>query len=220
MSQVSALAEHASKFKMAPSQQLQQEVELIKSSAPDFFNMYVADHTGTTVAFHPPVNEKGESTIGLNFSDRPYFEKMLKTGGPVVSNIFVARGGVFSPTVTLSVPILVEGSVVGYALGALDHSGIQRFLQSHGQGKQVFATVVDAEGKTIASTFPGRTTMQEVLERKSGARDYLTETSYRWTPTDKKPSVIRWQNSFLVEETELGKVLPWRLLIEAPMQHR
>ena len=40
--------------------------------------MYIADSAGTTYTFYPMHNQYGQSTLGLNFSYRPYFTEMQK----------------------------------------------------------------------------------------------------------------------------------------------
>ncbi|MBW1695489.1 MAG: response regulator [Deltaproteobacteria bacterium] len=70
---VKELARLAGQTSMVPSEELQRNVEAVKRGFPDFHNMHVADLRATTIAFYPPVNRKGESTIGLNFSDTLFF---------------------------------------------------------------------------------------------------------------------------------------------------
>ena len=98
-----------------------------------FQAMCVADAGGTAVAFSPAVNKKGQSTIGLNFADRPYFKELKATQRPVLSEVFVGRGATFLPVVSLSVPILQGGRFAGYALGSMDLTHIQGMLEPYAQ---------------------------------------------------------------------------------------
>ena len=115
-------------YGVVPSAKLQSELESIKSVYRDFHNIYLADSSGTTVAFYPPRNEFGKSTIGLNFADRPYFKQMIATGKPLVSDIFIGRGGVFKPIFTIAVPALKNGRLSHFGLGAIDLGRLQEDL--------------------------------------------------------------------------------------------
>ena len=111
-----------------PSPQLQEQVRRVHALFPDFHNLYLADASATTVAFDPPVNERGESTIGLQFSDRPYFQTLKETQETVVSDVLMGRGGVFQPIFTISSPVMKNGELLGFSLGAVNLEKIERNL--------------------------------------------------------------------------------------------
>lgn len=138
--------------RLAPSPQLQDRLGQVKRLLPDLYNMYVADATATTVAFYPPVNERGESTIGPSFADRPYVRELRATHRPVISDVFRGRGGVFSPIVTVSVPIMKDGRFRGYVLGALNLDRMSSWLESFVRPWGAEATLIDWSGAVIAST--------------------------------------------------------------------
>ena len=117
---VEAIAQLGDSHGLTPSDSLQKELERIKNLFPDFHNIYLANGLGTTVAFYPPSNDNGESTIGLNFSDRPYFTQLTSTSLPVVSDVFTGRGSVFSPIFTISSPVMKGDQLSHFALGALN----------------------------------------------------------------------------------------------------
>jgi len=209
---------------MQPSAELQHDLQVLKAAVPDFHNMYIANAAGTTIAFYPPVNEKGEATIGLNFADRPYFQRLKATKQPVLSEVFMGRGGVSSPIVTLSVPVLKGERFQGFALGALDLSRIQDLLRPHGHGGGVMVTLTDAEGRVIASTSPDLAFMQSWNRKKDGISYPIKDAVYRWLPGDEKiPSMTRWKNSFYGQETVIAEDIPWKLSVEvavAPQQQQ
>ncbi len=67
---VDIIAKKGLEYGFQPSSGLQRDLKFIKSVYPDFHNIYVADSLAVTKGFYPPVNERGQSTIGLDFSDR------------------------------------------------------------------------------------------------------------------------------------------------------
>ena len=155
---VTDLAALAARSPLKPSPALQHDTEIIDQVMASFQAMYVAGAGGTTVAFSPPVNKKGQSTIGLNFSDRAYFKELKVTRRPVVSEVFVGRGATCLPVVSLSVPILQGDRFAGYALGSMDLARIQEMLEPYGKLRQLSITLTDSRAQVITSTVPGPAT--------------------------------------------------------------
>ncbi|HEY3366994.1 MAG TPA: EAL domain-containing protein [Symbiobacteriaceae bacterium] len=131
--------------------QLQSLLESAVTSHPGLHNMYVADRTGTTVAFYPPVNDLGGPTIGLNFADRPYFQEMVVTGKPLVTDAFMGRGGVHEPIVVVTHPFVDRlGCFAGYALAAIQidaRFGADRLLPPPGANQ----VLVDGSGQVVSA---------------------------------------------------------------------
>lgn len=207
----------AARTGMQSTAELQRALELLKKTFPDLHNLYVADARGTTIAFYPPVNERGEPTIGLNFADRPYFRLLKATEEPVVSEVFQGRGGVFSPIVTISVPVLVDKEFQGFALGAVNLDRVRQLLQPFRE-REAEITLVDTEGRGAASTVPARAAMQVFDRKKGGVTRPLKASVYQWMPADPKlPAMLRWKGSFLVKETVIAPDLPWTLIVDLPL---
>ncbi len=210
-------AELAGRTRMESPAELQRALELLKRTFPDFHNLYVANAQGTTIAFYPPVNERGEPTIGLNFADRAYFRLLKATEQPVVSEVFLGRGGVFSPIVTISVPILVEKDFRGFALGALDLDRVRQMLQPFRE-REAEITLMDTKGRVVASTVVERAPMEVFDRKKGGVSHPLKASVYQWMPADYRlPAMLRWKGSFLVKETVIAPDLPWMLIAELPL---
>jgi signal transduction histidine kinase len=114
---------------------------------PGFFNLYFADARGVSTAFYPPVNRLGQSTIGLDFSDRPYFERVRATRQTVVSEVFQGRGGVEMPLVVIAHPVIVADTFAGFVLGALDLSALPPPINAAAQVERLY--VVDSRGNLV-----------------------------------------------------------------------
>ena len=217
---VQELALLASQSPMAPSAQLQRDAEILNRSFPDFRTMHVENADGRSIAFHPRLNEKGESTLGLDFSGRPWFQEVKVKQQPFVSEIFVGHLAVFSPIVNLCVPVTRETQWLGCATGTLDLKRVQDMLRPYRSNKVISLTLTDRQDRIIASTEPERLPLQSWNRRKTGASQPLPLNAmmYLWHPDDKKtPSMSRWKYSFYVQETSLGPELPWKLTAEAPV---
>jgi Cache domain len=203
---------------MIPAPQLQNEIEILQQAFPNFYGLHVENAVGRSIAFSPKVNEKGESTIGHDFSDRPWFKEAKAKQQLVVSEVFQGRATVFSPILVFSVPILRENHWLGTATGVLDLGIVQKILQPYSLGKPMFITLSDSQGKIIASTAPERAPMQFWDRKKIGAFRPLNPSMYHWYPDDPKlPFMTRWKQSFYVQEILLGPQLPWKLTIEVPV---
>jgi signal transduction histidine kinase/ActR/RegA family two-component response regulator len=215
---VSELAAVAGQSSMTPSPNLQQAAKLLNRSLPNFLTMHVESAEGVTIAFHPPVNEQGRSNLGLDFSGRSWFQEVKATRQPTVSDVFMGRLAVLSPIVNLSVPVFREKLWLGCATGTLDLGSIREVLRPYLSDKIIRLTLTDPQGRIIVSTDPRQAPMQPWNLKKTGVSEPLNDKAnmYVWHPHDKKlPSMTRWKQSLYVQETLIGRDLPWKLTAEA-----
>jgi PAS domain S-box-containing protein len=215
---VKELAVLAGRSAMTPSAQLQHETEVLNHSFPDFRTMHVENAEGRSIAFEPRRNERGESTLDLDFSRRSWFQEMKAKRQPLVSEVFVGHLAIFSPIVNLCVPVFRENHWLGCATGTLDLKRVQEMLRPYRSDKGAILTLTDPQGRIIASTAPERKPMQLWDRKKAGVLQPLDTRMYLWQPDDKKlPSMSRWKESFYVQETLMGPELPWKLTAEVPV---
>lgn len=161
--------------------------------------MYVADSSGTTVAAYPTENAQGESNLGINFSDRPYYKALQTTGRPVVTNVFRARSFLTDPVVVVAHPFTdANGAFAGFALAAvrIDTSLSRDRLGQLGGAEQV---LVDGDGQVINGTFAYQPLDRFDLESAQTGQtvEYLTEHTARVFP-DVEFALSRWDRSYLV----------------------
>ncbi len=162
-----SLAELASDYGSEPSDQLQERLKNIKSLFPDFHNVYIANNNAETVAFYPPKNSRGQSTIGLNFSDRDYFKRMSDSGTTVISDVFLGRGGIFKPIFTISHPVMKEGELSHFALGALNLDRLRARFKSKSENNGLQITLIDSDDNVVYSSDSERESL-EVFELSKG----------------------------------------------------
>ena len=213
---VQGLAFVAGQSSMTPSANLQQATDLLNRSFPNFRSMHVESAEGVTIAFNPPVNEKGHSNLGLDFSGRSWFQGIKATQQPLVSEVFMGRSAVFSPIVNLCVPVIRENRWLGCATGTLDLGSMEEVLRPYLSDKITRLTLTDSQGRIIVSTDPNLAPMQPWKLNKTGVSEPISSTMYVWHPDDKKlPSMTRWKQSLYVQDTLFGRDLPWKLTAEA-----
>ncbi|MHB1024186.1 MAG: ATP-binding protein [Desulfobacteria bacterium] len=220
---VNELAAVAGQSSMTPSANLQQTTKILNRSFPNFLSMHVENAEGITIAFHPPVNEKGQSNLGFDFSGRSWFQGVKATQQPLVSEVFMGRMAFLSPIVNLCVPVIREKRWLGCATGTLDIGSIQNVLRPYLSDKIIRLTLTDPQGRIIVSTDPKQVPMQKWNLKKTGVSEPINGTMYVWHPDDGKlPSMTRWKQSLYVQETLIGRDLPWKLTAEAsvaPLQN-
>ena len=215
---IQELAAVAGQSPMTPSANLQQATKLLNRSFPNFRTMHVENADGITIAFDPPVNERGHSNLGVDFSGRPWFQEVKATRQPQVSEIFVGHKVVLSPIVNLCVPVFRENRWLGCATGGLDIGSVQKMLRPYLSDRIFRLTLTDSQDRIIVSTDPKLKPMEPWKLKKTGVSEPINATMYLWHPDDRKlPSMTRWKRSFYVQETLIGRDLPWKLTTEAPV---
>jgi PAS domain S-box-containing protein len=215
---VKELALQAGRTPMTPSPQLQHIAEVLNHSFPDFRTMHVENSEGRAIVFHPLLNEKGEPTLGLDFSKRPWFQEIKAKQQPLVSEVFVGYMAVFSPIVNLSEPVFKDNRWAGCATATLDLKRIQETLRPYRSDRVASLTLTDRLDRVIASTDQERSPLQLWNRKKTGATQPIRGLMYLWHPEDKKlPSMSRWKQSYFVQEILLDPDLPWKLTAEAPV---
>lgn len=130
----------------------QAKLELVRRLSPDYKTLYVADEEGKTLAFAPPVNEKGDSTLGLDFSDREYYQLVKEQKTPIVSDVFMGRGGVFEPIVCFNAPILQDNKFSGFVCGSSNLNSVTQILQAI--SSELYISLLDSKQQVIATTHP------------------------------------------------------------------
>ena len=131
--------------------QLQRLLRAEQGQFPGFVDMYVADSRAVTLAFEPVTNARGDTLLGMDFSDRGYFRRLRDTRETVVSEVFAGRGGVDEPLVVIAHPIILADTLAGYVLGALDLKALPRPTSASDSAARV--RVADARGTLVLDTY-------------------------------------------------------------------
>ena len=143
-------------------ERLQQYLQLFHPAFPDFHNLYIADSGATTLAFEPEVNAAGESTLGLNFADRPYFDQARAAMRPFMTSAFVGRGGTTEPITVAVAPIRDPAHrFIGFATGATNLAKLRVDIIEPGLIGGGDVVVVDQLGQVVLSTSPQWQTLSQ-----------------------------------------------------------
>ena len=215
---VKAIAELGGSHHFQPSEKLQAELLQTNSLFPDIHAVYIADPEATTIAFIPAVNERGEKTIGMNFAEREYFKQLKSTLKPVVSDVFKGRGGVFAPIFTISVPIVEDGKLLGFGLGALNLENMLNMLEQSTQRKNLMFTIVDRNQNIVCSTASQNSPLTQIKQKTGGQTLMLGKDIGLWTPNMKKNISIMniWKDATYFVKLPIAGTT-WTLLTEFPV---
>jgi len=213
---VEELAEIAAQSPETPSESLQQSTELIQRSFPDFIKAYVTDRNGIIITAQPRLKTTGQSIIGLNIEKQSLLDQTAKDLKPILSEVHIDEASPL-PHVGLSVPVILKERFRGIAYASLDLSHIQEFLKLNIQKRGFQIALVDQANKLIASTQENASVMEPFDPREGGEIHAINTNSFQWLPiAPGTPIMVRWRNSFYVQELSLKPYLPWTLILKIP----
>ena len=197
---------------------LQNNTESTTKLFSNFHNMYIADRSATTIAFYPMINDKGESTIGLNFSDREYFKQLKSKKEPVVSDVFLGRGGVFTPIITISSPILNNNEFMGYTLAALNLEKVSEIIKHYSKKAPYNLTLTDKNNNLIATTLEHLSPVTPYdFKQKYPTREFGDELYRISRQGDEDLKVTAHIGAHYVFESQISPFLKWNLIAEYPV---
>ncbi|KGP71144.1 EAL domain-containing protein [Pontibacillus yanchengensis] len=218
LSPIKTLSQTDSVQELVPSEQLQQNLKQMAKSFPNFHNVYVADQNSEVFGFYPSKNKQGDSTLLLNFSDREYFKEVKETNDIVISEVFVGRGGITTPTVTINSPIQNKGRFQGHVTGALNLEYVNHLLINEQQDKQLELTLLDQNQQLIASTNSEKEVLSKFNAPPNSIEQEVEQTISLFKPDQENMAAMnRWKQSFYRSEEKLEAV-PWTILVDAPVR--
>lgn len=219
---VELLAARGAEAGFRRSGQLQVDIEEVHRVFPDFHNVFVADGSATTLAFDPPVNERGESTVGLRFADREWFRLLKEAGQTRVSDVFPGRGGVFEPIITISTPVLQDGRLVGLGLGAVNLGRLEALTHEIARSSHLSVTLLDRKGLVISSTDTERAPLSTWRPPASDEEEAIVPGVHMNIPAARKniSAMQTWQEAAYFTRSPV-EMAGWTVVIEgrlAPLQ--
>ncbi|MHC1729690.1 MAG: PAS domain S-box protein [Syntrophobacteraceae bacterium] len=194
--------------------ELERNTYLAKRILPDFQRIIVFDSHGKAVVVSPPFEAGDQSIANIDSSSRDYFKEVLKTGQPVLSDVFISRGTGL-PVVIIAAPIFVEGRFQGLVAGTLNLERISDLLEPLGKNREMNLTLLDGAREVIARTLQVRIG-DEVFSGYTGDDVSIIPQVRQRFPGGYAASLVKWQGSSYVLETRISEQIPWTVVIEAP----
>ncbi len=199
-------------------QQMQSFIELAKESDANFMRVGLLDRKAVSQAFAPLIDEQGNSTIGVDVSDRPYIPVIKRQLKPMLSEVFMGYIGVSKPKVLMIAPVIVGGEYNGSVFAVLMLSQIQEYLEINARQNGTFYTLIDKNGNVIMTNRSDQKVMAPFVRAK-GTLTHLDKQISQWIP-ELPPNISimeRWKKSMYVVETAIGDLAEWRLVQEQPV---
>ena len=224
---VEALAEQVGDPQIAPASEMQRVVESVHHSNRLLLRAGVLDRNGRTVAYSPLVDDMGHSTLGLDFSARAYVQAIRQNGKAVISTVLSDAIDDPQPIVVIAAPIMRGGELRGFAGGAIDLDQFsalaEKYFQfvstSHPGPKWVTGTIVDQDGRVVASTSPSWSPLDSYRDAPMELyRTYPDDTVQLLPQSEKNIShMSRWKKSRFIKKVSVGEGLPWTIVVEASL---
>lgn len=211
------LAEQSKKYWEHP-ELIQEYTRTIHELFPHFHNMYVADSTAETLAFSPVLNEHGQSTIGLKFNDRNYYQKVKHSNSIILSDVFKGRGGIFQPIAIVAVPILKDSTFLGFVSGALNLSYLHSIISDLAQDHGIHILILDHEDKVVVASDSEYYQLEHF--RFSDSKHVELSNAGFWVarPKQKNLSITsQWNDSQYFFEAFINEDIPWKIVLHLPV---
>ncbi len=136
-------------------------------------------------------------------------------GRPQASDVYRDQASGL-PQVSLSVPVLLDtaqGRIArGTLVAAVDIAYLAEQLVRHAGPGNTLATLVDRNGRVIASTIPGVEPLQPFGHAQVGTK--VTEDGLSLQGTGYRPGWQGWRNSLYTVERPVGGGIPWKLITQ------
>lgn len=191
---------------------LQPLVSSFRTRYGGFSVMYIAGADAVSIVTDPPFNEDGKRNAGTDYSNRDYYQAMVRTDNTAISRVQIGkRSGV--PNVQIAAPIHDgRGHIIGFVEGSLDLGGIQALIDSTIKGMPgLRVAVLDHEGRVIA--YPDATVRKAVtnLSHLALFKKLDDDHTVIRTGVDDKGTAMRASATAM---TAYG--LDWRVMVYRP----
>ena len=212
------LSRHMEGFGSMKPAALQRELEIAKDTNHDLKRIGLYNGKGVSIAFIPPMDGQGRSTIGLALSKEPRFRE-LHRDKPIVSDIIPSRLDPSVPTVLIASPVNGPNGITGHVAASLDLGLLHKFLADFAQQRGVMITILDGRHNVITSNVPSRETGTEFDPFRGRLLKPLQNGASFASP---KPapgeSVLQSSmKSVYLAQVSLGAATNWAVLVETPV---
>ena len=189
-----------------PSVACKQLADMIKAASPQFVRMGVMNRDGISVAYSPQKDKAGNSTIGLDFSDRPYMPIIRNNPNPYIGDVVVSR----TLPAEYDLPLIARfpgPEFDGFCGGVVNIAQLRDLFDSLIGDRQMTLILVDRNGRVIIGTRKRHRNHGRIRSSSRDARKYRRDEYARlWTPflTPGATLLHRWHGSVVSAERVLG----------------
>ncbi|MDD5285781.1 MAG: ATP-binding protein [Desulfuromonadaceae bacterium] len=198
--------------------QMQSYLEQTKKSDVNFLRVGLLGRDASVTAFFPLLDEQGKSNIGKNYADRPFIPTLKKNLTPMLSEVVMGRIGNPKPVVSILAPVVISGGYGGYVIGVLGLQQLEEYLDKSADENALLFSLLDKNGNVIMTNRTDQKVMTPFV-REKGTINRLDKGISQWVPVlpDNISIMERWRRSFYIEETTIGDLSEWKLILEQPV---
>ncbi|NUN64456.1 GAF domain-containing protein [Pseudanabaena biceps] len=207
---LSGLAELAS-TKPIQDNLIRQRVSFMRLNFPDFKNIYILDETGANI-----FNFNSDNTIVESiFNQNDYFEQLKRSPQFILSPVILQPNKSNFPIALLSIPIQLDGKLVGAILSEIDLSKITSLFQTNLNEENLGILLLDQQQTVASSTKSELIGTRKFNWRKDGKITQIDTQSYHLLPVKISYLVmVQWQKSQFVKEFKLNANFPWTMVVQ------
>jgi PAS domain S-box-containing protein len=198
---------------------MQREVEILRASSLAFKRMGALSRDSVTIAYCPPRDETGKSTLGLDFSDRPYIPIMQATHAPYIADLVMGRIGKPAPMLPMVAPVIRGGEYDGFCIGVVNTSRLSGIMAAITVPHSALATLTDRQGAVVATTRGDLDMMDAYRLPENGETLDAGQGVSLWVPVLEKSAnaMQRWRKSFLLKEETVAPEPGFKIVIETSL---
>jgi PAS domain S-box-containing protein len=200
---------------------LRHTLRVMAESFPGLIQIYVTDARGA-----PMIVFEGEQATATWKPPPPYLLDHLETTEmqlqPMLSDLLLSGEPDPELIQILTMPILVDARLRGWAVGEVRLEPLQFFIARHAKERDIGLTLLDARSRVAASSYPelepgARLEWErEPPPRPMGDHVFLLPPSMDEEMTPFK----RWQESFYATYFPPNEQVPWGVLLQLPVAHQ
>lgn len=209
--------------------QLQSRLSLIKGKRIDIHQLNeldrnileigLIDRRGVSIAFDPPVDKlTGQSNVGVRLADTAKLQSLHGLRKPLISQVTPVAGR--HPQVTVDVPIVTGGRFDGVVTGVIDLQGLSGVLDKVGRDWNCRAVLLDSNRRVIARSEASWPLLEQFVQE--GSTVLLNGSTSPWSPGEHATTgaASRLQPLYSAREVQVSADIPWRLVLEVPLDQR
>ncbi len=197
---------------------LESELDALVIYSPEVVNAYVGSPEGIARAFSPRNGPTGQPLVGTDFSDRDYVRAIRQSQAPVVSDVFLGRGGVQGPLVVTLAPIRRAEHYAGYVLAALDLPRLRALAHAQVRSDSQRIQVIDSRGGVVFDSAQGESPqVRSIVETPLGQAIAQVQgrSTGQYLSAPDSPTLVRVASAYHFGVQEVAP-LGWKVVVEQP----
>ncbi|GAB4475002.1 MAG: hypothetical protein OHK0037_36140 [Elainellaceae cyanobacterium] len=204
------LALQTLKYRDSDVEHLQQHLESTQRLLPDLHDVQILQRDGTPIVS----SRTGGSSAAAIAQQRQYSNIAQQALQPILSDVVPG-----SPSrIVWNIPIVRGQQLEGLIVNELTLDRLEELLRQSASSQNAEITLVGRNQVVVLSTRGDRPTGSLLQLPQNSSVEQLDENFYQLFPGQSKPVMVRWMNSFFVQEVPVATGLPWTLVVESSAQ--